>query len=113
MAREGGLLAQLRAISAAVEVLPEVRDRLTRLDSGVAEMTDEVRRMRKGVDDLGQQVRVLNGSVEGLDEHFVGLRYDMSGVEGHLKEVRKGLDPLQRAIGNIGRLGGRLRGPAK
>jgi hypothetical protein len=113
MAREGGLTAQLRAIARAVEVLPEVRDYLMKLDVGVAEMTDEVRRMRKGVDDLGQQIRVLNGSVEGLDEHFIGLRYDMSGVEGHLKEVRKALDPLQRALGNIGRLGGRLRGPAQ
>jgi predicted nuclease with TOPRIM domain len=108
MAREG-LLGQLRRIADAVEVLPEVRDHLDRLDNSVCAMTEEVVRMREGVDALGVKVDQLNGEVGVLDDQFTGMRGEIRGLDGHLGEVRKLLDPL-RALAGVGKLGGRFRG---
>jgi len=111
MAREGGggLIAQLRRIATAVEVLPEVRDHLDKLDVHVSEMSAEVTRMREGVDGLVGKVDHLNDNVDGLNEHFVGMRGEIRGLDGHLGEVRRLLHPLQ-ALGGLGRIGDRIRG---
>ena len=111
MAREGGggLLGQLRRIADAVEVLPEVRDHLDKLDVHVSEMSAEVTRMRQGVDALTVKVDSLNEGVGGLDGHFEGLRGEIRGLDGHLGEVRRLLTPLQ-ALGGIGDIGRRIRG---
>ena len=91
----GGLIAQLRRIATAVEVLPEVRDHLDKLDVHVSEMSAEVTRMREGVE-------ALSGKVDGLNE-------GVGGLDGHLAEVRRLLQPLQ-ALGGLGRIGDRIRG---
>jgi hypothetical protein len=112
MAREGaagGLIALLRRIATAVEVLPEVRDHLDKLDVHVSEMSAEVTRMREGVDALTVKVDNLNEGVDGLDGHFDGLRGEIRGLDGHLGEVRRLLQPLQ-ALGGLGRIGDRIRG---
>lgn len=109
MAREGGLVAQLRRIAAAVEVLPEVRDHLDKLDLHVSEMSAEVTRMREGVDELSGKVDALNEGVDGLDEHFDGMRLEIRGLDVHLDSVKQLLQPLQ-ALGGLGRLSDRLRG---
>ena len=109
MAREGGLVAQLRRIAAAVEVLPEVRDHLDKLDVHVAEMSAEVTRMREGVERLEGKVDTLNGKVGGLDGHFSGMRGEIRGLDVHLDDVKRVLSPLQ-ALGGLGRLGDRIRG---
>ncbi len=105
MAEKGGLLAQLRRIATAVEVLPEVRDHLDKLDVHVSEMSAEVTRMREGVDQLNAKVETLNGGVDGLDGHFDGMR----GLDLHLSHVRELLLPLG-AIAGLGKLGERIRG---
>lgn len=109
MAREAGLVGQLRRIANAVEVLPEVRALLERLDGHVSEMSAEVTRMREGVDGLGEQVSTLNDGVGGLDDHFHGMRGELGGLDTHLDEVKHLLAPL-RALAGVGRLGGLLRG---
>ncbi len=111
MAREGGggLIAQLRRIANAVEVLPEVRDHLDKLDVHVSEMSAEVTRMREGVDALSVKVDDLNGGVGGLDDQFAGMRGEVRGLDVHLAEVRRLLQPLQ-ALGGLGRIGDRIRG---
>ena len=109
MAREAGLIAQLRRIAAAVEVLPEVRDHLDRLDARVGEMSAEVTRMREGVDELGGKVTKLNGSVDGLDDHFEGMRLEIRGLDVHMGDLKALLSPLH-ALSGLGRLGERLRG---
>lgn len=109
MARESGLLGQLRKIAGAVEVLPEVRDQLEHLDEHVRTMSAEVSRMRAGVDALGESVETLNGKVDGLDNHFDGMRVDLRGLDLHLDEVKRLLGPL-RAVAGVGRLGGLIRG---
>ena len=109
MAEKGGLLAQLRRIAAAVEVLPEVRDHLDKLDVHVSEMSAEVTRMREGVDALGEKVSTLNGGVDGLDDHFDGMRGEIRGLDLHLAHVRELLHPLA-AISGLGRLSERIRG---
>src|SRR5215218_1743183 len=111
MAREGngGLIAQLRRIANAVEVLPEVRDHLDKLDVHVSEMSAEVTRMREGVDALSGKVDNLNEGVDGLGDQFAGMRGEVRGLDGHLAEVRRLLMPLQ-AIGSLGGLGRRIRG---
>lgn len=113
MAGGNGVIAQLRAIATAVEVLPDVRDRLAALDDHVTEMSAEVSRMRAGVDALGVSVAQLNDqteSLKGLDTHFVGLRADMAGLDRHFRALRGTLAPIQSALAGVGRLGGRLRG---
>ena len=111
MAREGGggLLGQLRRIADAVEVLPEVRDHLDKLDVHVSEMSAEVTRMREGVDSLAGKVDGLNDGVGGLDDHFDGMRGEIRGLDGHLADVRRLLQPLQ-ALGGLGKIGERIRG---
>lgn len=109
MAREAGLIGQLRRIATAVEVLPEVRAHLEKLDVHVSEMSAEVTRMREGVDGLGESVAALNGGVGGLDDHFHGMRGELGGLDSHLDEVKQLLAPL-RALAGVGRLGGLLRG---
>ena len=109
MAREAGLIGQLRRIANAVEVLPEVRDHLDKLDVHVSEMSAEVTRMREGVDSLRESVATLNGGVDGLDDHFHGMRGEILGLDSHLDEVKRLLGPL-RHLGNVGRLGGLFRG---
>lgn len=109
MAEKGGLLAQLRRIATAVEVLPEVRDHLDKLDVHVSEMSAEVTRMREGVDQLNEKVETLNGGVDGLDGHFDGMRGEMRGLDLHLAHVRELLLPLG-AIAGLGKLGERIRG---
>lgn len=108
MAREG-LIAQLRRIATAVEVLPEVRDHLDKLDVHVSEMSAEVTRMREGVERLEGSVDTLNNNVEGLDGHFHGLRGEIRGLDVHLDHVKQVLHPLQ-ALNGLGKLGERLRG---
>lgn len=103
MAREGGLIGQLRRIADAVEVLPEVREHLEKLDVHVNQMSAEVTRMREGVDALGESVTTLNGGVDGLDDQFVGMRGEIRGLDGHLSEVRALLGPL-RTLGSLGRM---------
>ena len=109
MAREAGLIGQLKRIATAVEVLPEVRAHLEKLDEHVTEMSAEVTRMREGVEGLGEQVGSLNGGVGGLDDHFHGMRGELGGLDRHLDEVKHLLAPL-RALAGVGRLGGLLRG---
>lgn len=103
-------MAQLRRIATAVEVLPEVRDHMDKLDTHVGEMSAEVTRMREGVERLETAVGSLNGSVEGLDEQFVGMRGEMRGIDTHLDDVKKTLQPLRALAGVGGGLGKRLRG---
>jgi hypothetical protein len=113
MAGGNGVIAQLRTIAAAVEVLPDVRDQLSTLDAHVIEMSAEVSRMRAGVDALGVSVAQLNDQTESLnslDTHFVGLRADMAGLDRHFRALRGTLAPIQGALAGVGRLGGRLRG---
>ena len=110
MARDSGLVGQLRVIARAVEVLPEVRDHLVKLDEHVTEMSAEVTRMRKGVDALGEQVGTLNAGVGDLDVHFVGLRDDMAGLDRHFRALRGTLAPIGNALAGVGKLGVRIRG---
>jgi hypothetical protein len=113
MAGGNGVIAQLRAIANAVEVLPDVLEQLNTLDAHVAEMATEVTRMRAGVDSLGVSVSQLNDqteSLKGLDTHFLGLRADMAGLDRHFRALRGTLAPIQGALAGVGRLGGRLRG---
>ena len=109
MARNPGLLSQLRRIADAVEVLPEVRDHLDKLDVHVSEMSAEVTRMREGVDALAGKVDTLNEGVGPLNEQFDGMRGEVRGLDRHLGEVRTLLQPLQ-ALGGLGRIGDRIRG---
>lgn len=105
-----GWMTQLRTIAQAVEVLPEVRDHLLKLDEHVSEMSAEVTRMRKGVEALGDEVGTLNSGVGGLDTHFIGLRHDMAGLDRHFRALRGTLAPIQSALAGVSKLGIRIRG---
>lgn len=107
---QAGLISQLRAIAAAVEVLPEVRDSMATLGSNVETMVDEVTLMRKGVDKLSVEVAELNANTAPLDARFIEMLEDIKRLDKHLKEVRLSLAPLNRAVGGLGNLGDRLRG---
>ena len=111
MARENGLVGQLRVIAEAVEVLPEVRDHLVKLDEHVAEMSAEVTRMRKGVDALGEQVG---------DAQRIGVERPRHPLRRPARRHGRARSPLPRparhpgadqsALAGVGRLGVRLRG---
>lgn len=103
-------MAQLRRIANAVEVLPEVRDHLDKLDVHVSEMSAEVTRMREGVEALAGKVDNLNEGVGVLDDEFKGMRGEVRGLDVHLAEVRRLLQPLQALGGGLGWIGGRIRG---